>query len=73
MSHLDGFCGPVKTMVESIVGQKVRVATRGNRILFSWRDPSHKKDAPRIERFVEFDSRRGVERDEVLARVREAV
>ena len=73
MSHLDGFCEVVTRERAVLTGQDWRVEADANRIIFSMRDPSHKKDAPRIEGFVEFDPRSGVERDQVLARVKEVV
>ena len=73
MSRLDGFCEVVTRELAVLTGQDWRVEADANRIIFSMRDPSHKKDAPRIEHAIDFDPRSGVERDQVLARVREAV
>ena len=73
MSRLDGFCEVVTRELAVLTGQDWRVEADANRIIFSMRDPSHKKDAPRIAHSLEFDPRSGVERDQVLARVREAM
>ena len=73
MSHLDGFCEVVTRELYVRTGYDWRVEADGARIIFSMRDPSHEAGRPRIERSVAFDRRKGVERDEVLARVREAV
>ena len=70
---LDGFCEVVTRELYVRTGYDWRVEADVTRIIFSMRDPSHEAGAHRIEHSVAFDRRKGVERDEVLARVREAV